>query len=171
MRGSVSLARLSVSVKVVETGGVSVKNKLVRMDLTGCPYEDCYLCESGSRGGSHTRSGIHYSGTCTLCERDGVTARYDGETGRNGYWRAMMFHKKEIVKNDLRNAFTKHLNLYHKEHIRDPSVFKLKVESTHTKCLDRQVKEGVAIKNSGAVHKLNSKAEYHQPAVRRVIVI
>ena len=82
-----------------------------------------------------------------------------------------MFHKKEIVKNDLRNAFTKHLNLYHKEHIRDPSVFKLKVESTHAKCLDRQVKEGVAIKNSGAVHKLNSKAEYHQPALRRVIVI
>ena len=34
-------ARLSLKAKVIETGGVSIKNKLVKMDLTVCPYDDC----------------------------------------------------------------------------------------------------------------------------------
>ena len=51
----------------------------------------------------------------------------------------------------------------------DPTVFKLKVESTHKKCLDRQVTEGINIQNSKADYLMNSKSEYHQPAVRRVI--
>ena len=68
----------------------------------------------------------------------------------------------------MKNAFTKHLNVYHSDNIRDPGVFKLKVESNHTKCLERQIKEGVFIKNSDADIVMNSKAEYHQPAVRRV---
>ena len=34
--------------------------------------------------------------------------------------------------------------------------------------MERQIKEGVAINNSDADHVMNSKAEYHQPAVRRV---
>ena len=51
---------------------------------------------------------------------------------------------------------------------KNPGVFKMKVESNHTNCLERQLKEGIFIKNSNADHVLNSKAEYHQPAVRRV---
>ena len=47
-------------------------------------------------------------------------------------------------------------------------MFKLQVESNHTKCLERQIKEGVSIKNSDADIVMNSKAEFHQPAVRRV---
>ena len=31
-------ARLGLNVKVVETGGVSLKNKLVKLDLTGCNF-------------------------------------------------------------------------------------------------------------------------------------
>ena len=57
------------------------------------------------------------------------------------------------------------------DNIRDTGVFKLKVESNHTKCLERQIKEGVSIKNfknSDADIVMNSKAEFHQPAVRRV---
>ena len=79
-----------------------------------------------------------------------------------------LFHKEDIKKNNPNNAFSKHLNEFHGDHIKEHKVFKLKVESTHTKCLERQIKEGVAIKNSNADHVMNSKAEYHQPAVRRV---
>ena len=70
-------ARLNLSVKIVESGGVSLKQQLVKTDLTGCFYPDCYLCESGIKGGSQTRSGVHYSGVCTLCAEAGVTSRYD----------------------------------------------------------------------------------------------
>ena len=85
-----------------------------------------------------------------------------------GYWRCTMFHKKEIIENKDSNAFAKHLQLHHPERIGDPSVFKLKVESTFSKPLDRQVTEGIAITNSKADHIMNSKSEYHQPAVQRV---
>ena len=67
-------ARLNLTAKVVESGGVSLKQQLVKTDLTGCFYPDCYLCESDSKGGSHTKSGVHYSGVCVLCAENGTTS-------------------------------------------------------------------------------------------------
>ena len=164
------LARLNLKAKVMETGGRSLKQHLVKMDLTGCIYPDCYLCECGAKGGSHTRAGSHYSGVCLECEQSGTVARYDGETGRSAYWRSTHFHKKEILKNDTKNAFTKHLNVFHKGKLQDPTILKLKVDSNHSKCLDRHIKEGIWIKNNGASKVMNSKSEYHQPAVKRVVI-
>ena len=165
--------RIGMSVRVVEKGGTNLKQHLVKTDLTGCIYPNlpkypCFLCEAGVKGGSHTKSGVHYSGECQLCEEAGIVARYDGESGRNGYWRCTRFHKKDIIENNENNAFAKHLQLHHPERIGDPSVFKLKVESTFSKPLERQVTEGIAITNSKADCIMNSKSEYHQPAVQRV---
>ena len=162
-------ARIGLSVRIVEQGGISIKQQLVRLDLTGCFYPDCYLCESGTTGGSHTRSGAHYSGICVPCDQAGKEARYDGETGRNAYWRATKFHKPQILSNTESNGFAKHLQLFHPEQVKDPSAFKIKVESVHSKCLERQVKEGVFITNYNADYVINSKSEYHQPSVRRVV--
>ena len=44
----------------------------------------------------------------------------------------------------------------------------MKVESTFSKPLERQVTEGISITNSKADLIMNSKSEYHQPAVQRV---
>ena len=65
--------------------------------------------------------------------------------------------------------FFKHLEIFHPERQGDPSVFKLKVEATYQKCLERQVSEGVSISNSKADYLMNSKTEYMQPSVSRVI--
>ena len=46
---------------------------------------DCNLCESGAGGGSHTRKGCVYSKTCKVCEKEGISAKYFGESGRSGY--------------------------------------------------------------------------------------
>ena len=99
-------ARLGLTAKAIENGGKSLKDHLLRLDLTGCYYTDngCMLCESGEHGGSHTRSGAHYSGICVICEEQGKLARYDGETGRNGYYRSTLGHKKDIVKENTENA-------------------------------------------------------------------
>ena len=131
-------ARIGLTAKIIETGGKSLKDHLVRLDLTGCFYTDngCMLCESGEHGGSHTRSGAHYSGICVICEEQGKLARYDGETGRNGYYsyyRSTLGHKKDIEKNNDENAFAKHLAKFHPERIGDPTAFRLKLESTHKK--------------------------------------
>ena len=49
-------AVLGMTVRVIETGGISLKQSLVRPDLTGCYWDDCWLCECGVKGASHTRS-------------------------------------------------------------------------------------------------------------------
>ena len=160
-------ARIGMAVKVVETGGKSMKQHLVRMDLTGCYYPDCLLCESGEVGASHTRSGVHYSGVCKLCAENGVVARYDGESGRSGYYRTKQ-HKSDISNCRTSNAFAKHLELFHPTEVRKPETFSFKSEGVYKKCLERQVTEGIAITHTPADVLMNSKSEYLQPAVTRV---
>ena len=67
-----------------------------------------------------------------------------------------------------KNAFAKHLETFRPERQGDPSVFKLKVESTFKKPLERQVSEGVHIPSSKADILMNSKTEFMQPSVSRV---
>ena len=161
--------RIGMKVKVVETGGTSMRQHLVRLDLTGCIFPDCVLCQSGATGASHTRSGVHYSGVCVLCENDGIIAKYDGESGRSGYYRTKQ-HLSDINNRDTKNAFAKHLQLYHPDNVGDSTAFRFKSEQTFKKCLERQVTEGLAIHNSDAQIILNSKSEYNQPATSRIVV-
>ena len=79
--------RLDLTVKIIETGGQTLRSQLVRTDLSGCLMSDCNLCESGAGGGSHTRKGCVYSRTCKVCEKEGISAKYFGESGRSGYHR------------------------------------------------------------------------------------
>ena len=44
-----------------------------------------------------------------------------------------------------------------------------RLEATFNSCLDRQVREGVLITYGEADEILNSKTEYHQPGVTRVV--
>ena len=104
--------RFDLSVKIVETGGQSLRSQLVRTDLTGCLMTDCGLCESGAGSGSHTRRGCVYSGTCKECEEVGTTAKYFGESGRSGYHQFKEL-TRDIKANNPKNAFAKHLQLKH----------------------------------------------------------
>ena len=160
-------SRLNMTVKVVETGGVKLGQKFCKQDLTGCIFPDCLLCKCESKGASHTRSGALYCGVCTLCKENGVSSKYHGETGYSAYHR-MKEHESDVRNGDMSNAFTKHLSIYHPDRKEDISVFSMKSERVFKKCLERQVAEGVEIKNSTADILLNSKAEFHQPAVSRV---
>ena len=51
----------------------------------------------------------------------------------------MQKHIQEIKSQDLSNGFAKHLEVHHKDHVRDPTVFDMKIEKTFKKNLDRQV--------------------------------
>ena len=104
-----------------------------------------------------------------MCEKQGITAVYYGETGDSAYHR-MTEHLASIKNDDDGNAFAKHLKLHHPDHKGDHSVFKMESCRTFKKCLERQVAEGVAISSSKADLLLNSKAEFHQPAIQRVTV-
>ena len=163
-------ARLGMTAKIVETGGRSIKSQLVSLDLTGCVYKEmCPICASQSSGASHTRSGALYSGTCQICMKDGKVARYWGESGNSAQVRTTQ-HVEAIGRKEKSNAFHKHLEIFHPENVGDKTAFKFKSEQTFKKSLERQVTEGVKISNDNADILLNSRAEYHQPALHRVMI-
>ena len=63
----------------------------------------------------------------------------------------------------------KHLNIFHPEKEGEKEAFNMRVLQTFTKPLERKVTEAVLINNSKANIKMNSRAEFHQPAIQRVI--
>jgi hypothetical protein len=168
--------RLAVSVRVVETGGVSMKRQLVRTDLAAgepCWQGDCPACLSnpGQGGGlRHQRSGALYTGTCRLCPQQGRgTAVYTGESGFNAYTR-LCTHRDDIRRQDQKNAFSKHLREEHPEMEGEEAAFCFDVVRTFTKPMERQVAEAVAIHSCPADTILNSKSEWEQPATERLVV-
>ena len=169
--------RLGMSIRVVEKGGLSVKRQLVRTDLAvgdPCKQPDCKACLSnpGEGGGLlHQRSGALYRGACRLCATQGQTTVYFGESGYNGYTR-LGEHAADVRVGDLSNAFAKHLVEDHPQADvgRVETAINFEVIRTFDKPLERQVAEAVAIQSCKADRLLNSKSEWEQPAVERLIV-
>ena len=170
--------RLGVTIKVVERAGVSLKQQLVKTDLSmggPCPQGDCTICETNpGEGGSlqHHRSGALYEGACLICPAqrgENFTAIYFGESGDSGYVRTGE-HSTCIERRDLSNAFAKHLADEHPEREGDAKAFSFKVIKTFRKSLYRQVSEAVKIYGCKATIVLNSRAECEQPSIDRVVV-
>jgi hypothetical protein len=170
--------RLNINVRVAERAGTSLRQHLVRKDLSSgvpCPQGDCPICltNPGQGGGlRHHRSGVMYTGTCLVCPaKHGpeFTAIYTGESGDSGYVRTKE-HTSSIERRDQENAFAKHLAEHHPEKEGDWRCFKFQVARTYRKSLLRQIWEAVEIHGSKATIILNSKAEWHQPVVDRVVV-
>ena len=122
---------------------------------------------SGGGGGPHNVPSTLYRGECKLCEAQGVTGEYWGESGFSGFHRCER-HRAEVSSRKDSNAFAKHLALYHPNEQGDIENFKIQVESVFKKPLTRQKTEAVKIQSSTATYLMNSKAEHRQPALLRV---
>lgn len=137
-----------------------------------CKPPDCGLCLSnpGKGGGlSHQRSGPLYKGTCKPCKDLGISTEYYGESGYSGCTR-IEEHTDAIRTGDMSNAFAKHLKEDHPELPNIENAIQFEVLRTFAKPLDRQVAEAVANQSCKANKLLNSKSEWEQPAVERLIV-
>jgi hypothetical protein len=169
--------RLGVSVRVVETAGVSLRQQLVRTDLSAgdpCPQADCQLCATDPTTGGlrHHRSGAVYTGSCKICpaeQGDDFTAVYTGESGYSAYTR-LQDHSKAIRRKEEDNAFAKHLAGHHPEREGEEGHFSFKVERTFSKPMPRQVFEAVRINSCQADIVLNSRSEWEQPVTDRVVL-
>ena len=163
--------RINLNLKAIETGGVSLGKLLVHPDLKSgepCGRPGCVLdCTSGGGGGPHNVPSTLYRGECKLCEAQGETGEYWGESGFSGFHRCER-HRAEVSSKKDSNAFAKHLALYHPNEQGDIENFKIQVESVFKKPLTRQKTEAVKIQSSTATYLMNSKAEHRQPALLRV---
>ena len=158
--------RLDMTIKIIETGGVSLAKQLAKTDLSGCLIPQCYICKCDIPGASHTRSGVAYNIKCKLCEEKGIDASYEGESGDNLAWRQKQ-HAESVKGKYLSNGLAKHLQLYHKDQVGDINNFSFKSVKVFPKIIDRLAFEGVNIHNSKANIIMNSKSEFHQPATPR----
>ena len=94
---------------------------------------------------------------------------YIGESGYSAYTR-LCEHRDSIRKRDVKNALAKHLSEEHPEDEGEAGSFKFEVVKTFKKPIERQVTEAVAIYGCQAATILNSKSEWEQPAVERIVV-
>ena len=159
-------AENGVHFKRVETGGISVKTKVQQSNPTrtaGCDSPDCLPCKTGrGEGGDCRGCGVTYQLEYQLCP-DGQKSLYLGETARNLYTRG-----GEHLDN-YRNSSEKSFILKHQTRVHQGTdgEYTAKVTGRTQDCLTRQVREAVLIRRC-QVPVLNSKTEWHQPALFRV---
>ena len=79
-------------------------------------------------------------------------------------------HTSSIERRDQGNAFDKHLAEHHPQREGDWRSFRFELARTFRKSLLRQIWEAVEIHGCDATIILNSRSEWHQPVVDRVVV-
>lgn len=70
----------------------------------------------------------------------------------------------------MRNGFSKHLAELHPEEEGSVEEFKFELVKTFASSLERQVTEAICIHRCDGNYRMNSKAEFLQPAVERIII-
>ena len=101
---------------------------------------------------------------CRICPEDKKCV-YIGESSRNLYTRAKEHIAKYKSKKRNPDSFIRRHQ--DEKHQGRPADFKAKTTGVFRDCLTRQVSEGVHIRRSDK-DTLNSKSEWHQPALWRV---
>ena len=151
--------------KIVEKGGRKVKRALQNSNHTAsgsCQGGDCLVCKGGRGTGSCRKSNVVYEIGCQLCPEDSQ-AVYLGETARNLYTRG-----REHTRNyDQKKADSFMLKHQQNQHAMAEADYKARVVGSYKDCLSRQISEGVQIRRCEK-QTMNSKAEWHQPALWRV---
>jgi hypothetical protein len=93
-------------------------------------------------------------------------ARYYGETGRSNYERGIS-HLRDLRNEVEDTPLWKHCQLVHDGM---KVEFQMETVGTFPSCEERQTNEGSRVKLSIVKHVLNSKSEWHQPPLFRVVV-
>ena len=154
-------------VAVQERAGDSIKHVAKAEPLRSqlCGRDDCFPCTSG--GGKCEKNGAGYRIVCITCQVAGKVTEYEGETGRNGYTRGIE-HLAAMRLEDDENALWKHCQI---DHDGRTAEFSMTVLRSHRTPLVRQVNEAVRIVISKAECIMNSKSEWHQAPLVRIIPV
>ena len=155
-----------ISVTVRERAGTSVRSdcKSEPLRKKGCDRLDCLVCASGKPGMCEKNS-VGYRITCESCLGDGQWVHYEGETGRNAYSRGLE-HSEDLRSEKEDTPLWKHCLLSHNG---IKQSFVMKPLRNFSSPLQRQANEGVRITSSRAQILMNSKNEWHQAPIIRVV--
>jgi hypothetical protein len=96
-----------------------------------------------------------------------VTATYEGETSRTAYQRGME-HLNDIEKRAEDSPLWKHSSIHR---VSSPAQFQMEVTGLHRSAMERLSEEIVRIKTSNSKILMNSKNDWAQPALVRVVAV
>ena len=155
-------------VVVQERAGNALKHlaKPEPLKNKGCGRNDCFPCKS-SGPGKCEKNGCGYRIRCETCRQAGRLSLYDGESGSNCYTRGKQQEDGLRLK-DEENPLWKHCLV---EHEGRTAEFSMKQTNVFGSCLVRQVNEAVRIEMSTADCVMNSKSEFHQAPLVRVVPV
>ena len=168
---------------VMEQTGLPISALLVNPlqgELDYCGKDDCNPCQSGTtRQLSCRRSslgGMVYNCQCMICnENDNpnkpdetIKSWYHGRSCRCLYSRQKE-HNSGVEGQKDENAMHKHMELFHPN---EEPRFVFQAEKFFKDVCSHQIYEGVCINNSPSTegYMMNSRAEYEQGGVARIIV-
>ena len=123
-------------------------------------------CQTASgKKGDCEKNSVTYQICCETCLGAGKVTTYEGETGRNAFSRGLE-HQQGLRQKSEKSALWKHCV---NEHSSQEAEFSMKIVGCHSSCLGRQVCEAVRISRTEAEIILNSKSEFHQAPIVRVV--
>ena len=161
-------------IKIVEDGGVQLKNFLVQKDpfpITKCEKKKCLIC--GSEKSENLKyacnsNNVGYKLECETCLERGQKRIYEGESSRSARIRGAE-HLADFVKKRPNSVILKHKQ---KEHVGEEMNIRMEITQKFRDPLTRQANEAVRIKNRSKNQDelLNSKSEFNHPPLSRVVV-
>ena len=166
--------RTGVNIKFIEQSGHSLQNLLEKSNPFsdgGCGRDNCFQDSSVQTGNSRCiqcdKAGIGYAIRCLepVCQEQDVC--YHGETARSCFARGLE-HLQNLKNKKKDSVLFKHS---HNVHNGDPNVkYEMRALKSYGRDnLTRKTNEAVRINEHKGV-KLNSRAEYRQPKIPRVVI-
>ena len=155
-----------------------------------CGRRSCLPCQGSGRGawGKCWSKNPTYKIKCGTCEDEDKVTTYIGESGYSAYFRAGL-HRKTLVAESHRSVLWQHMVDQHGARPGDgknmEDKYKMQVTGSHQSSVRRLIAEGILIDEEFKKRDepcrerrreerpdtvLNSKAEWHQPAIRRLKV-
>ena len=157
-----------VRIKFCTRGGrkVSSKAKSDPFASLKCDREDCPICSMPDSKGGCRFTNIGYQLSCVPCKDTEVISTYQGESSKSAYERGQQHHA-DLKRKVIDTPMWKHAQLFHNS---DRNInFEIEVTGRFKKPMIKQEDEAIRIRESRAQNRLNSKSEFHQPSLIRLI--
>ena len=157
-----------IRVKMCQRGGSKVSSSAMSDPFASklCDRPSCTICQSPESQGGCKHSNVGYQLICQLCKDQGVSATYEGETSKSGFERGSQ-HTEGLLKKAEDAPLWKHSELVHEGVENLP--FSMVITGRYHKAMVRQEAEAIRIRESTAKYQMNSKKEFQQPTIIRLI--
>ena len=159
-------------IKIIEDGGVQMKDFLVKKDPfpnLKCGRKNCLICNSEVAETLKipcNSNNIGYRLNCDTCIERGQTKVYEGESSRAARVRGTE-HLRDLKNEKMDSALFKHKENEHKS---EEMKISMEITKKFKDPLTRQANEAVRINNRGKSELLNSKSEFNHPPTARISV-